>query len=56
MIGLGLGLSPYMLLATGLAIVIAYLVLSINTYLETQAFGVFSLCTGGSARRRLASA
>ena len=37
MIGIGLGLSPYMLLATGLAIVIAYLVLSINTYLETQA-------------------
>ena len=45
-IGLGLGLSPYMLLATGLAIVIAYLVLSINTYLETQAFGVFSLGYG----------
>jgi archaetidylinositol phosphate synthase len=45
-IGLGLGLSPYMLLATGLAIVIAYLVLSINTYLETHAFGVFSLGYG----------
>ena len=45
-IGLGLGLSPFMLLATGLAIVIAYLVLSINTYLETQAFGVFSLGYG----------
>ena len=45
-IGIGLGLSPYMLLATGLAIVIAYLVLSINTYLETQAFGVFSLGYG----------
>src|SRR3954468_14967330 len=45
-IGLGLGLSPYLLLATGLAIVIAYLVLSINTYLETQAFGVFSLGYG----------
>ena len=38
--------SPYMLLATGLAIVVAYLVLSINTYLETQAFGVFSLGYG----------
>src|SRR4051795_8814154 len=35
-IGIGLGLSPHMLLATGLAIVVAYLVLSINTYLETQ--------------------
>jgi phosphatidylglycerophosphate synthase len=45
-IGLGLGLSPFMLLATGLAIVIAYLVLSINTYLETQALGVFSLGYG----------
>jgi archaetidylinositol phosphate synthase len=45
-IGIGLGLSPYMLLAVGLTIVIAYLVLSINTYLETQAFGVFSLGYG----------
>jgi phosphatidylglycerophosphate synthase len=40
-IGLGLGLSPYMLLGTGLAIVTAYLVLSINVYLETHVFGVF---------------
>src|SRR3712207_9013763 len=31
-IGIGLGLSPHMLLATGLAIVIAYLLLSINTH------------------------
>jgi archaetidylinositol phosphate synthase len=46
LIGLGLGLSPYLLLATGLVIVIAYLVLSINTYLETHAFGVFSLGYG----------
>ena len=45
-IGIGLGLSPYMLLAVGLAIVVAYLILSINTYLETQAFGVFSLGYG----------
>ena len=36
LIGIGLGLSPHMLLVTGLVIVIAYLVLSINTYLETQ--------------------
>jgi phosphatidylglycerophosphate synthase len=42
-IGLGLGLSPYMLLATGLAIVIAYFALSINVYLETHVFGVFRL-------------
>jgi archaetidylinositol phosphate synthase len=45
-IGIGLGLSPYMLLAVGFAIVVAYLVLSINTYLETQALGVFSLGYG----------
>jgi archaetidylinositol phosphate synthase len=42
-IGMGLGLSPYMLIATGLAIVIAYLALSINVYLETHVFGVFKL-------------
>jgi phosphatidylglycerophosphate synthase len=45
-IGIGLGLSPYMLLAVGLAIVVAYLILSINTYLETHAFGVFTLGYG----------
>jgi phosphatidylglycerophosphate synthase len=55
-IGLGLGLSPYMLVVTGLAIVVAYLVLSINTYLETQALGVFSLGYGrlGPTEARLA--
>jgi archaetidylinositol phosphate synthase len=47
LIGLGLGLSPWMLLSVGLLIVIAYLVLSINTYLETHAFGVFTLGYGG---------
>jgi len=40
-IGLGLGLSPYMLLAVGLAIVVGYLILSINVYLESQVFGDF---------------
>jgi archaetidylinositol phosphate synthase len=45
-IGAGVGLSPYMSLVTGLTIVIAYLALSINTYLETQVFGVFSLGYG----------
>jgi archaetidylinositol phosphate synthase len=40
-IGIGLGLSPYMLLSVGLAIVIAYLVLSINVYLETHTLGEF---------------
>ena len=46
LIGIGLGLSPYMLLVTGLVIVVAYLVLSINTYLETNTLGVFSLGYG----------
>ena len=46
LIGIGLGLSPHMLLATGLVIVVAYLVLSINTYLETSTLGVFSLGYG----------
>ena len=40
-VGLGLGLSPYMLLAVGLAIVTAYLILSINIYLESQVLGDF---------------
>jgi archaetidylinositol phosphate synthase len=40
-VGLGLGFSPYMLLAVGLSIVIGYLVLSINVYLETHVFGKF---------------
>ena len=45
-IGTGLGLSPYLTLVTALALVVAYLALSINTYLETQVFGVFSLGYG----------
>jgi phosphatidylglycerophosphate synthase len=45
-IGIGLGLSPHMLLATGLVIVVAYLILSINVYLESQALGRFSLGYG----------
>jgi phosphatidylglycerophosphate synthase len=40
-IGLGLGLSPYMLLAVSMAIVVGYLVLSVNVYLETHIFGEF---------------
>jgi archaetidylinositol phosphate synthase len=55
-IGIGLGLSPFMLLAIGLVIVVAYLALSINTYLETYAFGVFTLGYGrvGPTEARLA--
>jgi archaetidylinositol phosphate synthase len=56
LIGIGLGLSPHMLLVTGLVVVIAYLVLSINTYLETHTLGVFSLGYGrlGPTEARLA--
>jgi archaetidylinositol phosphate synthase len=45
-----------MLLSVGLAIVVAYLILSINTYLETHAFGVFTLAYGrfGPTEARLA--
>jgi phosphatidylglycerophosphate synthase len=46
LIGLGLGLSAHMHLAVGLLLVIAYLGLSINTYLETQALGSFKLGYG----------
>src|SRR5688500_9000716 len=45
-IGLGLGFSPYMLLAVGLAIGLAYLLLSLNVYLETHVFGEFSFSYG----------
>ena len=45
-IGLGLGLSPYMLLSVGLGIVTSYLILSINVYLETYVFGEFSFSYG----------
>jgi phosphatidylglycerophosphate synthase len=45
-IGAGIGLSPYVDLGVALAVVLAYLVLSINVYLETAAFGVFRLGYG----------
>lgn len=45
-IGLGLGLSPFMLLSVALANVIAYLVMSINVYLETHVFSEFSFGYG----------
>ena len=46
LIGIGLGLSPFMLLSVGTLIVVAYLVLSINVYLESQALGRFSIGYG----------
>jgi phosphatidylglycerophosphate synthase len=45
-IGIGLGLSPFMLLSVGTLLVVAYLVLSINVYLESQALGRFSIGYG----------
>jgi phosphatidylglycerophosphate synthase len=45
-IGIGLGLSPLMLLSIGTLIVVAYLILSINVYLESSAFGRFSIGYG----------
>jgi archaetidylinositol phosphate synthase len=46
LIGIGLGLSPYMLLSIGALVVVAYLILSINVYLESYALGRFSIGYG----------
>jgi archaetidylinositol phosphate synthase len=45
-IGIGLGVSPYMTLSVGLAVVISYLLLSINVYLETHVFRTFASSYG----------
>lgn len=45
-IGIGIGLSPFADLAFALALVVAYLALSINVYLESAVFGVFELAYG----------
>jgi archaetidylinositol phosphate synthase len=45
-IGIGLGLSPLMLLSVGTLIVVGYLILSINVYLESYAFGRFNIGYG----------
>lgn len=45
-IGLGIGLSPYVDLTLALGLVIGYLTLSINVYLESQVFDVFRLAYG----------
>jgi archaetidylinositol phosphate synthase len=45
-IGIGLGLSPFMLLSVGAVVVVAYLMLSINVYLESYALGRFSIGYG----------
>lgn len=55
-IGLGLGLSPYVDFGLASGLVLAYLVLSINVYLETAVFGAFRLGYGrlGPTEVRLA--
>jgi len=45
-IGLGIGLSPYVDVEIALGLVVAYLALSINIYLESTVFGVFRLAYG----------
>ena len=45
-IGAGIGLSPYVDFGVAMALVIVYLVLSINVYLESSVFGVFRLAYG----------
>lgn len=45
-IGVGMGLSPYVDLEVALLLVVAYLALSINVYLESAVFGVFRLAYG----------
>ena len=45
-IGVGLGLSPYVDFGVAMGLVLVYLVLSINVYLESSVFGVFKLSYG----------
>jgi len=45
-IGLGIGLSPYVNLGLALGLVVVYLALSINVYLESTVFGVFKISYG----------
>jgi phosphatidylglycerophosphate synthase len=42
-IGIGLGLSPFVSLGVALGLVVVYLALSINVYLESAVFGAFRL-------------
>jgi phosphatidylglycerophosphate synthase len=45
-IGIGLGLSPFFSLGIALGLVVVYLALSINVYLESAVFGAFRLGYG----------
>lgn len=55
-VGIGIGLSPFVRLEISLLLVVAYLALSINVYLETAVFGVFRLGYGriGPTEARIA--
>lgn len=55
-VGIGLGLSPYLLLPVGLCIVISYLLLSINVYPEPHVRGEFDIGYGwvGPTEARIA--
>lgn len=55
-IGIGLGLSPFVSLRLALGLVVVYLALSINVYLESAVFGRFRLGYGrfGPTEARLA--
>lgn len=45
-IGIGLGISPYVSLGVALGLVVVYLAMSINVYLESTVFGAFRLAYG----------
>jgi phosphatidylglycerophosphate synthase len=45
-IGAGIGLSPYVSLSLAMLVVILYLALSINIYLESSVLGVFEIAYG----------
>jgi phosphatidylglycerophosphate synthase len=46
LVGLGIGLSPFASLYAGLGIIIVYLLMSINTYLESSVSGTFRMDYG----------
>lgn len=45
-VGIGIGLSPFVRLEVALVLVVVYLMLSINVYLESSVFGVFRMAYG----------
>jgi phosphatidylglycerophosphate synthase len=45
-VGIGIGLSPYIRFELALVLVVVYLILSINVYLESVVFGVFKMGYG----------